>query len=301
MMYQNNSLEAYLVRKKVVTPWFTLDEQDVFSGATIPANTNVVFHLPFDFTTIDRQVLLGLKGKTVRYWGYCFPQNYDPSVVTNRTGFPGQMFLSEKERAVRAEQEAAKQPQFSLQHLPTKAEIARLQERSSSTIRHQIDTFKPGMLCYIMTEAPMAIGLDEDNDSINNKLEAEIGTDPGNPDSDGDGIVDGKEYQTGTNPVLRDTDGDGIIDGIEDRNWNGRVDATETDPRTKDTDRDGLCDGMCRERLSNGQQLYAGEDRNLNGTVDDGETDPLLIDSKHDGYGDYQRFLKCILDGRSDC
>lgn len=302
ILVQNDAVLARLIRQPVTTPWLVLEEENVTLGATIPPDTNVVFHLPFEFETIDRQVLLGLKGTTVRYWGYCFPQNYDPKITNSRTGFPGLMFLSEKERAERRKIELANRTAFSYQNLPTSnAEIERATARQAGSIRHQIETFKPGMLCYIMSEAPIAIGLDPDRDGLNDKLELETGTDKNNPDSDGDGIIDGTEYTSLTSPTLRDTDADGIIDGIEDTNWNGRVNMDETDPRTKDTDRDGLCDGMCRIRLSNGQQLYAGEDKNLNGSVDDGETDPLVVDSENDGYGDYQRFLKCILGGGSDC
>lgn len=302
ILIQNDAILARVIRKPADPGWLVLEEEQIILGATIPPDTNVVFHLPFTFDSIDRQVLLGLKGTSIRYWGYCFPQNYDPTITSNRTGFPGLMFLSEKERAERRKIELANKTTFSLQNLPSSnAEIERANARQVGSIRHQIEVFQPGTLCYVMTEAPMAIGLDPDRDGLNDKLEIEIGTDKNNPDSDGDGIIDGTEYTSQTSPTLRDTDGDGIIDGIEDKNWNGRVDMGETDPRTKDTDRDGLCDGMCRIRLSNGQQLYAGEDKNLNGSVDDDETDPLEGASKDDGYGDYQRFLKCILDGKSEC
>ena len=252
---QNSPLQGYLMRQKTVTPWFTIDQTDVQYGVTVPSNTNVVFHLPLGFGTIDREVLLGQKGKTVRYWGYCFPQNYNPELVTSRVGFPGQMFLSEKEQAARAAAAAANAPQFSLQNLPSKSQLQHLQNQPENAIRNQINDFTAGMLCYIMTESPLSLGLDADGDGLNTKMEALIGTDPTNPDTDGDGISDGVEYLHGTNPLLRDTDGDGIIDGIEDKNWNGRMDPGETDPRNKDSDRDGLCDGMCLIRLSNGQQI----------------------------------------------
>ncbi|HVW66448.1 MAG TPA: hypothetical protein VHA78_01820 [Candidatus Peribacteraceae bacterium] len=295
------NIEAYLVRPQTVVPWDVINAADVESGTTIPPNTNVVFHLPFTFQQIDANVLLGQKSSQVRYWGYCFPENYDPKTVSIRAGFPGQMFLSEKEQRIRAAQQAANKPQFSLVNPPTKQQLELINNDVESVIHNQILFFKPGMMCYIMSEAPLAIGIDPDNDKLNTQLEREIGTDPNNPDTDGDGISDGTEYLTGTNPLLRDTDGDGIIDGIEDKNWNGRIDIGETDPRTKDTDRDGLCDGLCLIRLSNGQQIYAGEDKNLNGKVDSGETDPLKWDSKGDGYSDYMRFLKCLLDGNSTC
>jgi hypothetical protein len=295
------NMQAFLVKQPESIPWISITEEEVGSGATIPKNTNGVFHLPLNFTSIDREILLGHQGKKVRYWGYCFPENYDPKITTNREGFPGLMFLSEKEQSERAKQERANEPQFTLVNLPTKLQVESLKTRRKGSIRHQINFFKPGMLCYIQTETALSIGMDIDADGLNNKLESEIGTDQGNPDTDGDGIGDGKEYLFKTSPTLRDTDGDGVIDGVEDKNWNGIMDVGETDARTKDSDRDGLCDGMCRIRLSNGQQIYAGEDKNLNGIVDGGETNPLKGDSRGDKYNDFQRFIKCILDGAGNC
>ncbi len=300
-LIRSDFLSAYLTLKKVPVPWVILSSEEVDNGTTIPADTNVVFHLPLTFDTIGREILLGHKGDDVKYWGYCFPENYDPSIVETRAGFPGQMFLSEKEREVRALAAAKNQPRFSFFNPPSKSEVERLSQVNKGSIRHQIEIFSSGMLCFVMTDRSLAIGLDYDEDGLNGKLESEVGTDPDNPDSDGDGITDGIEYLTRTNPLVRDTDSDGIIDGIEDKNWNGRVDTEETDTRVSDSDRDGLCDGYCRMKLGDGQELYAGEDKNLNGLVDSGETDPLKIDSEGDGYGDYQRFFKCLLAGGSQC
>jgi hypothetical protein len=61
---------------------------------------------------------------------------------------------------------------------------------------------------------------DPDRDGLNNRGEADAGTDLRNPDSDGDGIFDGEEVVAGTdgfitNPLLADTDGDGVRDGLE--------------------------------------------------------------------------------------
>jgi hypothetical protein len=57
---------------------------------------------------------------------------------------------------------------------------------------------------------------DSDGDGLEDTIEAELGTDPFDPDTDKDGLTDGDEYysfQTGTrNP---DTDGDGVLDGDE--------------------------------------------------------------------------------------
>ncbi|MDO6617634.1 thrombospondin type 3 repeat-containing protein [Shewanella sp. 6_MG-2023] len=56
---------------------------------------------------------------------------------------------------------------------------------------------------------------DQDNDGVNDYLEAEYGTTPTNPDSDNDGINDGDEIALGLNPLSEDTDGDGFTDGFE--------------------------------------------------------------------------------------
>ena len=51
-----------------------------------------------------------------------------------------------------------------------------------------------------------------------------------------------------TKPDANDTDrdNDGITDGVEDKNFNGRLDAGETDRLGTDTDDDGLADGLRR-------------------------------------------------------
>ena len=294
-------LPARLLRQAPVYQWYTISKEEVGSGTVIPANTSVIIHLPSNFTSIARETLLGQKGKRTRYWGYCFPENDPPEVVSSRTGFPGLMFLSEKERAVRAAEQAAQSTRFSpSQHLPSDTEVVGMSTNQKPAIRHQMDVFKPDTLCYIMTEASLAIGLDPDGDRLNNKLEAEIGTDPATPDTDADGIMDGVEYLYHTSPFLRDTDDDGIIDGIEDANWNGRVGIDETDPRTKDSDRDNLCDGMCRVKLKN-NFYYIGEDKNLNGLVDSGETDPRLWSTQGDGISDEVLFMECLAAGGTDC
>lgn len=293
--------QALLARQKTVERWTVIEPAEVMSGATVPGDTNVVFHVPLEIAKINREVLLGLKGKEVRYWGYCYPENTDPEIVDRRTGLKGLIFLSEKEREVRAAQARATAPKFSLANLPTKDDVIRAAARPQMVIKHQIDFFKGGQLCYIMSEQPLAIGLDDDGDRLNNRLENDLNTDPLIEDSDDDGILDGIEYKYGTSPVLRDTDLDGIIDGIEDENWNGIIDEGELDPRALDTDRDGLCDGQCRKKLSNGQLLYIGEDRNLNGTVDNGETDPRYPDTDGDGIHDFQEYLKCLTEGKRAC
>lgn len=288
--------QARLVKEQKETPWKVFTESEVQTGVVIPANTHVVFHLPSTFTTITRETLLGHKGKSVRYWGYCFPQNYDPKTVDKRRGFPGLLFLSEKERAVRKAEESRSVRAFSTLDLPTAEEVARMNQRTTPAIRHQLEIFEPGTMCYIQSAESLSIGIDQDNDLLNSKLEHELNTNPKITDTDGDGIIDGVEYLHGTSPTLRDSDGDNVIDGIEDSDWDGKIDADETDPRTWDSDRDGLCDGFCRFHFQR-QWVFIGEDKNINGTVDKGETDPRVWDSDDDGYGDEVEFLRCLADG----
>lgn len=300
-LHASGNLEGWLVRRPVVYPWKSLSMEDVASGATIPANTNVVFHLPATgFDRIVRETLFGLKGTRVRYWGYCFPANYDPGRVENRTGFQGIIFLSEQERVVRAEQERMREERFSIDNLPTAEDIERMKQREALPIRHQLEVFEPAMMCYIMSEESLAIGLDPDGDRLNDRMESELLTNPALRDTDGDGISDGVEHLSGTIPTMRDTDGDGLIDGIEDTDWDGFVDPDETDPRNRDSDRDMLCDGMCRVQLKN-QAIFMGEDKNLNGVVDEGETDPTKWDSNGDGRSDEIEYLLCLAEGKAEC
>ncbi len=115
---------------------------------------------------------------------------------------------------------------------------------------------------------------DADGDGLGDDVEAELGTDPTNPDTDGDGLDDGVEVN-GTNPTdptNPDTDGDGLLDGIEDADGDGALGALETDPNNPDTDGDSLVDGA--------------EDADGNGMRDAGETDPRDPDSDGDGIPD---------------
>jgi hypothetical protein len=295
--------QALIIRRDSVEGnWKVFDEVQVQSGVTIPANTNVVFHLPFTFTRLSREVLFGQKGDDVRYWGYCFPQNYDPAVVQKRQGLRGLLFLSDKEQRVQQKIIEDQRVQFSLARLPkNQQEVERAAQASRGTIRSQISVFEAGMLCYVMTEASLSLGLDPDGDRLNDVLERLERTDPQNPDTDADGVLDGVEVFTFTDPLRRDTDGDGVIDGIEDENWNGRIETVETNPRSKDSDGDGLCDGLCRLKVRRGLELFAGEDRNLNGMVDDGETNPGKHDTDGNKINDYQEFLNCLSSGASSC
>jgi predicted outer membrane repeat protein len=57
--------------------------------------------------------------------------------------------------------------------------------------------------------------LDTDGDQLADTREADLGTDPHDPDSDDDRLADGAEIAAGTNPLDGDTDDDGGKDGDE--------------------------------------------------------------------------------------
>jgi MYXO-CTERM domain-containing protein len=143
---------------------------------------------------------------------------------------------------------------------------------------------------------------DSDGDTLFDKVENDIGTNPNDADSDDDGVADNLEPQAG-----EDSDGDGVINGLDvDSDNDGLFDGTEmgldcggpgtnaeaghcvpdadggattTDPLSADSDMGGGTDGS--------------EDSNLNGVVDAGEGDPGqpgddggLTDSDGDGLSD---------------
>lgn len=59
-------------------------------------------------------------------------------------------------------------------------------------------------------------GNDADEDGLNDRREAELGTDPSLADTDEDGLTDGAEVREHrTNPLAADSDGDGVLDGDE--------------------------------------------------------------------------------------
>lgn len=87
-----------------------------------------------------------------------------------------------------------------------------------------------------IAETAVVIG-DADDDGLTDAQEAQIGTDPNNPDTDGDGLKDGDEaFIYGSDPNKRDTDGDILPDGDE-------VNQYKTNPAKADTDGDGVPDG----------------------------------------------------------
>lgn len=299
---REDQLARLLPTKQKEIPWVVIEADQIATGDDIPADTNVIFHIPTDIDPINREVLLGGRGTQVRYWGYCLPENYDSEVVQNRQGFPGLMFLSEKERKEQRAASSSSVARRSIYDLDgAQKSLKEEQKAKNSSFRHQLNTFDPGSLCFIMTESPLPIGLDDDGDELNSKAEQSAGTDAYNPDSDGDGVPDGVELRGGTQPLIRDTDSDGVIDGIEDRNWNGKLDPGETDPRNRDSDRDGLCDGLCTVRVANNQVIQLGEDVNLNGEIDPGETNPLVRISDPTSVNDYDAVYRCLFGDTSVC
>ncbi len=303
-----------LPRTPIITKWAIVEPVEVASGATIPPDTNVTFHLPMDMGSIRREVLLGNRGWSVRYWGYCFPDEDDPNNPAQDVGFPGRLFLSELERYVRLKNSYF--PLYPIFDPPTKEELERdlATATTHGAIRHQVEVFTGGQNCYIMADGVLPIGTDADGDGLNSRLETQHGTDPENPDTDQDGAFDGVEVNTlGTSPTIADTDNDGIPDGIE-VHGHSRVMLGDTDPLNMDSDRDGLCDGLCQvdrnrqyctpdaiPRCTGYAKRWAGEDKNLNGEVDDDEYDPLKQDTDENGILDLQEFYNCLLGGNNDC
>ncbi len=79
--------------------------------------------------------------------------------------------------------------------------------------------------------------LDSDGDGLLDREEAQIGTDPFDPDTDKDGLSDGEEVKTfKTDPLNPDSDWDGLKDGAE-------VLTYKTNPLDPDTDHGGVSDG----------------------------------------------------------
>ncbi|WP_436932712.1 VWA domain-containing protein [Halosimplex halobium] len=148
-----------------------------------------------------------------------------------------------------------------------------------------------------------------DGDGLNQSVEADLGTDPLDPDSDSaeterdesdDGVIDGRadfdrdglgtleELERGTDPLVADTDGDDLEDGNE-------TSVTKTDPLDPDTDDDGVGDGRedpDNDTLTNVEEMAAGTDplyADIDGDgLDDAEelangTDPLNPDTDGDG------------------
>ena len=130
------------------------------------------------------------------------------------------------------------------------------------------------------TQAAISGQEDPDQDGLINNEEAQVGTDPLNPDTDGDGLGDGEEVKTyGTNPLVPDTDSDGLGDGDEVRN-------RKTDPLNPDTDGDRLMDGDEVTRNTDPLNPDTDADLLIDGDEVDRKTDPLNPDTDADGLND---------------
>ena len=79
--------------------------------------------------------------------------------------------------------------------------------------------------------------IDSDGDGLLDSEEAQIGTDPFDPDTDKDGLSDGEEVKTyQTDPLNPDSDLDALKDGPE-------VLTYKSNPLDRDTDKGGVADG----------------------------------------------------------
>lgn len=128
---------------------------------------------------------------------------------------------------------------------------------------------------------------DRDGDGLIDRQEAQLGTNPENPDSDGDGLSDGEEVlRRGTHPLNPDTDLDGLSDGEE-------VLRLGTDPLLADTDNDRLNDGAEVRQGTNPRDPDSDKD----GLGDGDETppcpDPADPDSDEDGLVDGRDLDPC--------
>jgi OOP family OmpA-OmpF porin len=94
--------------------------------------------------------------------------------------------------------------------------------------------------------------IDSDGDGLLDSEEAEIGTDPFDPDTDKDGLSDGEEVRIHhTDPLNPDTDWDALKDGAE-------VLTYRTNPTDADTDDGGVADG--HEVIEDGTDPLNGAD-----------------------------------------
>uniref|UniRef100_A0A486XT72 Uncharacterized protein n=1 Tax=Rheinheimera sp. BAL341 TaxID=1708203 RepID=A0A486XT72_9GAMM len=82
--------------------------------------------------------------------------------------------------------------------------------------------------------------LDNDNDSLTNLQEYQLGTNPNEADTDGDGMPDSWEVQYNFNPLNA---ADAILDSDNDNLTNAQEYAKGTNPHNADTDGDGMSDG----------------------------------------------------------
>lgn len=94
--------------------------------------------------------------------------------------------------------------------------------------------------CALSYDAP---DCDQDRDGLTNKEEANIGTDPKNPDTDGDAFRDGEDSENDPLDPCKPSINSNTCDRDGDRLLNGEERKIGTDPTNKDTDADGIDDG----------------------------------------------------------
>ncbi len=162
-----------------------------------------------------------------------------------------------------------------------------------------IDADNPNaILTVVYVETDDQNPVDTDGDGLTDAEEAELGTNPTNPDTDEDGLFDGEEVREGgpgTDPTKYDTDGDGFGDNQEVVNGSDPLDPDSV-PATGEpgVDTDG-------DLLTDVQEAEIGTDPNDSDTDGDGltdfaevgfepgsstGTDPLNPDSHGDGLND---------------
>lgn len=297
-------LGAYVVStpSTAQTGWKLITAEDVIKGVSVPAQTNVRIQLPVLEKPIRRETLFGHRGREIRYWGFVYKHPGDPMPTS---GYPGELFLSEAERAYRSKRTTEGKPTVTWTGSPRRRTVIALK---TAPVAHKIDFFLSEDVLYLMTSEPLSLGLDDDGDDLNDIEEFLLGTDPALKDTDGDTLSDGFETtRYKTNPLSLDTDGDALRDDTEI--------VIHTDPFKKDTDGDGLCDGLCRVTAdhkvcdSAGKCTVVrygrseGEDTNINGLFEPElkETDPRKISTYDDGIRDDQRVYLCQLNGGKDC
>jgi serine/threonine-protein kinase len=115
-----------------------------------------------------------------------------------------------------------------------------VQENNQRATATQVINLTATPVAIAATETAIALS-DPDSDGLTNAQEAEIGTDPNNPDTDGDGLIDGLErVPNQCDPLKRDTDGDTLTDGQEV----GTGDTVNSYCDVADSDGDGARDDV---------------------------------------------------------
>ncbi len=104
---------------------------------------------------------------------------------------------------------------------PTKADAGALEKRIAEQEARlsTVSSTRPSPQSPVVPVQPVAPSTppaDSDGDGLTAEQEANVGTDPNNPDTDGDALTDRQEIETyKTDPLRSDTDGDSFADGRE--------------------------------------------------------------------------------------